>query len=92
MLYTLDLVALQCKVYTLDLVAFSRLSGRGGGFSALNWSDTQLLLGGTQNTIFAGRNRENKQNTELQLIDGQLHETQTTYCSLKFYELIFKNT
>ena len=64
MLYTLDLVALQCKVYTLDLVAFSRLSGRGGGFSALNWSDTQLLLGGTQNTIFAGRNTENKtQNT-----------------------------
>lgn len=56
-------------------------AGRGGGFSALNWSDTQLLLGGTQNTIFAGRNRENKQNTELQLIDGQLHETQTTYCS-----------
>ena len=58
LLYTLDLVALQCKVYTLDLVAFSRLSGRGGGFSALNWSDTQLLLGGTQKTMFAGRNTE----------------------------------
>ena len=65
-------------------VAFNRLSGGGGAvpcIQSLNWSDTQLLLGGTQNTIFAGRNRENKQNTELQLIDGQLHETQTTYCS-----------
>ena len=75
LLYTLDLVALQCKVYTLDLVAFSRLSGRGGGFSALNWSDTQLLLGGTQNTIFAGRNRENR--TQKTIFAGRNTENKT---------------
>ena len=76
MLYTLDLVALQCKVYTLDLVAFSRLSGRGGGFSALNWSDTQLLLGGTQNTIFAGRNTENR----TQFFLGGTQKTEHNFC------------
>lgn len=47
-----------------------------------------MLPGGTQNTIFARRNRENTQNTELQLIDSKLHETQKTHCC----ELICKYT